>query len=131
MRADHTPTSRGAYTATTLLVLVQVLNLVMGDHEPYVVALLVALVLGTSAASVKLHRDNCVESRLAVSLLATANGGGVALAMTLGPPGQMGGGRWNLVAASVLALSAAVLVLLAIDQARRAASRRDDSPYAV
>jgi hypothetical protein len=130
MRAEHTPISRTAHLATTLLVLVQVVRLVASDHAPYALALLLALVVVTAAAATRLHHDNCVESRLTVSLLAVLNGGGVALAMTFGLPGQ-GDRQWDLVAAIVLGLSAAIVLLLLIDQARRAVTRRDGSPYAL
>lgn len=130
MRVDHTPASRYASIASALLVLVQLVPLVAGHHDPYVKALLFALVLVTAGASVKLHRDNCVESRLSVSLLAAMSGGGVALAMTVGLPGQVVR-PWDVVSASVLVLSASVVVLFAVDQVRRGGRRRSRSPYAL
>jgi hypothetical protein len=84
----------------------------------------------TSAASLKLHRDNCVESRLVVSLLATLNAAGVLLAATMGLPGQ-GVRPWDVISLAVLGLSAAVVVLLAVDEFQRVADRQDRSSYAL
>ncbi|MET0928121.1 MAG: hypothetical protein ABWX74_01320 [Aeromicrobium sp.] len=130
MRVHHTRTSRFATLATTLLVLVQLVPLANGTHDAYVEAMLVALVLVTAAASVKLHRDNCVESRLAVTLLAATSGGGVALAMTRGLPGQTVR-PWDALSASIVVLSSIVVILIAIDQSRRSGVRRAASPYAL
>jgi predicted neutral ceramidase superfamily lipid hydrolase len=130
MRVDHTPTSRSATIATALLVIVQLIHLVAGTHEAYIDALLLALVLATATASVKLHRDNCVESRLIVSLLAVTSGAGVALAVTVGLPGQVVR-PWDVLDATILVLSAAVVALFTVDQTRRAGERRARSPYAL
>jgi hypothetical protein len=130
MRIAHSQTSRSAHLATTLLVLVQLGHLVVGSHDAYVVTLLVALVLVTAAASLKLHRDNCVESRLVVSLLAALNGSGVLLAATMGLPGQVVR-PWDVISLAVLGLSAAVVVLLAVDEFQRVADRQDRSSYAL
>ncbi|MET0929217.1 MAG: hypothetical protein ABWX74_06845 [Aeromicrobium sp.] len=130
MRVAHTPTSRYASIATALLVLVQLVPLVAGHHDLYLRALLLTLVLVTAGAALKMHRDNCAESRVAVSLLAVMSGTGVALAMTMGLPGQVVR-PLDLVSATVLVLSSSVVVLFAVDQARRTADRHRESPYAL
>jgi len=130
MSVDHTRTSRGVTIVATLLVLVQLVHLLRGDHAPYVEALLLALVLATGSATVRLHHGGCVESRLAVALLAGLSGTGTVLAMTVGLPGRAGP-AWSLLGAITLVLSAAVLGLLALDLSWRAARQRARSPYAV
>lgn len=130
MRVDHTSTSRYASIATMLLVLMQLIPLVAGHHDPYVRALLLTFVLVTAGATVKLHRDNCVESRLAVSLLAAMSGAGVALAMTIGLPGQ-DVRPLDPVSAAILLLSSSVVLLFTVDQVRRAGERASESPYAL
>lgn len=130
MRVAHSPASRSAHAAALLLVLVQVVHLCVGSHDAYIMALLVAVVLVTSAASFKLHRDNCVESRLALSLLALLNAGGVALAVTMGLPGQ-GVRPWDMTTAAVLLLSVSVVVLIGADESHRGATRTDRSSYAL
>lgn len=129
MRVDHTVTSRSATTVAGLLVLVQLVSFFLGKHDSYVGALLFALVLVTAAAVAKLHRDNCLESRVALVLLAVLSGGGVVLTATAGLPGQPAH-PMDALGTLTVCLSIGVLALLAADQPRRAASRGSGSPYA-
>lgn len=129
MRVAHTVHSRSGTTAAGLLVLTQLVSFVVREHDSYVGALLLALVLVTAAAVAKLFRDNCLESRLAVALLATVSGAGVVLTATAGLPGRPPQ-PMDALAALTLSLSIVVLGLLTADQPRRAASRRSGSPYA-
>ncbi|MET1038047.1 MAG: hypothetical protein ABW075_07215 [Aeromicrobium sp.] len=130
MRTDHTPISRSAVIATTLLVVVQIARFLHGDHDSYVDALLLTLILAAATASAKMHRDNCVESRAASGLVALLSAGGVALGATAGLPGQQLH-PFGLYGVLTLTLSLAVLGLLAADQPRRASDRRVRSPYAL
>lgn len=123
MPVPPTAMSRLASFAAALLVLVQLVRVVSGDHDSYVAALLLALVVATALASVKLYRDNCLESRLVVALLATISAAGVVLTVAIGLPGQPAR-PIDALDVSTLALSAAVLGLLVADQPRRAAGRR-------
>lgn len=128
MHTDHTVWTRSAVVALCASVLLEV-ALLVGGHAPYVEALLVALVAAGAAAALGLHRGNSLESRLVAGLLATTTGAGVVLAATLGAPGAIAR-PWDLLAIGILALAAAVVTLLSIDHARRAAAQPTRSPYA-
>jgi type IV secretory pathway VirB2 component (pilin) len=138
MPVDHTVTSRTATVATMLLVLVQLLHLISGDHAPYVSVLLIVLVGATTAAWMELRRGNSVEARLAAGFLAVLSGGGMLLSMTVGLPGQTARPP-TLATGATLALSVVVLVLLVADHSGRSPGRRrsvqavqpwNKSPYA-
>jgi hypothetical protein len=129
MGRPHTPTSRAASFATTLLVLVELARVAGRQHDSYVAALLLALLVATAAVSLKLHRDNCFESRLAATLLAVFTGGGVALAAVVGLPGQ-DVRPFGAIGLLMLVVCAAIVALLAYDQGQRVADRRARSPYA-
>jgi hypothetical protein len=129
MEHPHTPASRAAAFATTLLVLLQVARGAGGQHDPYVAALLLALLVVTAAVSLKLHRDNCLESRLGATLLALCTGGGVALAATVGLPGE-DVHPLGTVGLLILAVCAAVVALLGYDVIQRVTDRQVRSPYA-
>jgi len=116
--------------AAALLVVVLLTHLVGGVHEPYVTVLLTALVVATAASTLRLRRDDCAESRLALTLLAAMAGGGVALAQTAGLPGQVVR-PWDAFAVSTLVLSAVLVVLMAVDRPWRGAERTSGSPYAL
>lgn len=129
MSRPHTPASRAAAFATTLLVLVQLARVAGGSHDSYVAALLLTLLVATAAVSLKLHRDNCFESRLGAVLLALFTGGGVVLAAVAGLPGQ-DVHPFGAIGLLMLVVSVAILALLGYDQAERVADRRPRSPYA-
>ncbi|MCW2770866.1 MAG: hypothetical protein JWR27_2299 [Aeromicrobium sp.] len=129
MRTEHTTASRAAATATTLLVLVHLARIADGTSDPYVAALLLTLLVATAVVSIKLHRDNCVESRLGAMLLALLSGGGVVLAAVAGLPGQ-DVHPVGMIGVLMLVVSSAVLGLLATDQLQRVADGRARSPYA-
>jgi uncharacterized membrane protein YfcA len=129
MPIDHTPTSRSAGFVTTLLVCVQLLLVLRGDHDSYIEALLLAVVAVTAAASFRLHRHNSVESRLAVGFLAALSAAGALVPATLGLPGQ-DDRTWGVLPAAVLVLSILVIALLVVDQPRRLTETRAGSPYA-
>lgn len=129
MRAPHTPTSRIAAGSAALLTVVQAARLLAGDHDPYVRALLLALVVLLAATTTTLLMDNGVESRLATGLLAMLCGGGIALNATMGLPGQPPGSLGTLGTLTV-GLAGAVVLLMALDQRRRADVRDRGSSYA-
>lgn len=129
MRVEHTALSRAAATTAAALALVQLLRILTGDQVSYVAALLLTLVFATAATVAKMCRDNCLESRVMIALLAAFSAGGGILTTTAGLPGQPANplGPLGLLA---VALSCGVLALLAVDQPRRAAGHRGGSPYA-
>lgn len=129
MGRPHSPASRAAAFATMLLVLLELARVASGQHASYVAALLLALLVATAAVSLKLHRDNCLESRLGASLIAVLTGGGVALAAVVGLPGQ-DVHPFGVVGLLMLIVCTAIVALLAYDQAQRVADRRERSPYA-
>lgn len=129
MRVDHTPSSRSATIVAGLLVLVELLRAVLGTHDTYAEVLLLVLVLGTSAAVLRLHHRNCVESRLVVGLVAAVSGIGVVLTATAGLPGQEVR-PLGLLGALTLALSITVIGLVVADPPGRGAKTGTRSPYA-
>jgi hypothetical protein len=123
MEHPHTPASRAAAFATTLLVLVELARVAGGRHDSYVAALLLALLVATAAVSLKLHRDNCFESRLGATLLAAFTAGGVVLTAVAGLPGQ-DVRPFGAIGFVMLVVSAAIVGLLSYDQTQRVADRR-------
>ncbi|AWB91168.1 hypothetical protein [Aeromicrobium chenweiae] len=129
MKMAHTTSSRSAAAVGLLLVLVHLVRLLGGDHDPYIDLLMLVPIVVTSAATLKVHRDNCVESRVVLGLIAAASAGSVALAATAGLPGR-DVHPFGPLGALTLALSIAVIGLLLADQPRRVTRRRTRSPYA-
>lgn len=129
MRELHTPTSQIAAGSIGALTAVQALRLVTGDQDPYIRTLLLALVVVLAAATLAVARDNGVEARLAAGLSALLCGGTIALDATIGLPGQARGslGTFGVL---TLGLAVAVVLLLALDERRRAGVADRGSPYA-
>jgi hypothetical protein len=93
------------------------------------------ILVGTAAvaallAAVKLLRDNCFESRLAATVLATLTAFGQLLAATVGRPGDPQAG-WHPGGFAVIVLAAAVPVLVALDARARARISEQVHPYAL
>ncbi|GAA4084770.1 hypothetical protein ACFFOS_23480 [Nocardioides kongjuensis] len=125
--------TRGSWTAAVLTALLGVGQLgwaVGGDRATTTALVLAPLSLLAAAA---LARVNCLESRLAVVLVATAPILLTALALTIGLPGQS---RQVFDAAALAGLVVPFGVLVAIDADRRIRTRRarttgsrDDDPW--
>ena len=126
--------TRGSWAAAALtatLGLGQAWWAVGGDRASTTALVLAPLSLLAAAA---LARVNCLETRLAVVLVATAPLLLTTLALTIGLPGQA---RQVFDAASLAGLVLPFAVLVAIDADRRIRTRRarstgsdDDDPYA-
>jgi hypothetical protein len=126
--------TRGSWTAAVLTALLgagQAGWAIGGDRATTTALVLAPLSLLAAAA---LARVNCLETRLAVVIVATAPILLTALALTIGLPGQA---RQVLDAAAVAGLVLPFAVLVAIDTDRRIRTRRarsagshDDDPYA-
>lgn len=129
MSAPHSPTSRFAAGSIAALTAVQAARLATGDQDPYIRMLLLALVVVLAGATFALARDNGVEARLAAGLSALLCGGTIALDATIGLPGQARGslGAFGVV---TLALACAIVVLLTLDERRRADVADRGSSYA-
>lgn len=119
----------GPTAAMALLTATQLARLLLGHHRSYVDALLVALVVVLASTTVVLHRADGVESRMTAAVLALLAGGGTALAVTVGLPGQDRSGL-GLLAATTLVVSAAVLALLALGRPRQLVAAGERPPYA-
>lgn len=129
MRIDHTAISRAATAVAGLLVLVQLMSVVLNDQVAYVSTIIVALAGATAIMGVKLCRDNCLESRVMVAMLASLSGAGGILTATAGLPGERAQ-HLGVLGILTVALSVGFLVLLAVDQPGRAAGLRSGSSYA-
>lgn len=124
-----TATSRITALATSMLTVVQLARLLLGDNDSYIDVLLLALVALLALTSVQLQRDNRMEARLAAAILALLSGGGVTLAATIGLPGQTDR-VFGVLGVLTLLLSVAVLALLTVDRTLRLSSHRHRPPYA-
>lgn len=128
------PHTRGTWTAAVLTALVgadQAVWAVADDRASTTALVLAPLTLLAAAA---LARANCLETRLAVVLVAIAPILLTMLALTIGLPGQS---RQAFDAAALAGLVLPFTVLVAIDADRRFRARRaspagphGDSPYA-
>lgn len=118
-----------ATAAMALLTATQLARLLLGHHRSYVDALLVALVVALTATTVVLHRDDGVESRVAAAVLALLAGGGTALVVIVGLPGQPRSG-FGLLAATTVVASTVALVLLATGRSRQVVAVGESPPYA-
>ncbi len=115
-----TPTS-GSWTAaavTAALGICQAGWAISGDHTSLSSALVLAPLSLLAAAG--LARVNCLEARLAVVLVVAAPLLMTALALTVGLPGQP---RHVVDLTSLVALTAPIVVLVAIDVDRRLRAR--------
>lgn len=130
MPFEHTPSSRLITFVATVLVLLQVLRVGRGNDDTYVLVLQLALLLATAAATLRLRRNNTVESRLAVGLLTAMTAGGVVLGTTVGVPGQEPG-SFGTLSGTTLGVALVLIVLLVFDRPwRRGVERHPSSPYA-
>lgn len=129
MGTDQTALPRITALVTSTLAVVQLARLLLGDHDSYIDVLLMALVATLALASAQMHRDNRMEARLAAAILALLSGGGVALAATVGLPGQTDR-VFGVLGALTLVLSVAILALLAIGRAHRPGGLWNRPPYA-
>lgn len=125
MRRDHTLSSWAMLGAVVVLALLQTWW-AWGDAELSTSS--TTLAPFTVLAALALASLNCLEARLAIVLVATAQLGLITLALTLGLPGEVRH-PLDLQAAAAVVVPTSVLVLVELDRrARRTLRARRGGP---